>query len=178
VGRDQQLDQPLLPGRRQAFEVARQRGREGGLRLPLRVLRRQGLDPVDGEEELEIDGLLGPQRAVVVEGGDALGGGHEVRAALPGDPGDEVEDGLPGRPVVPAGQGRALLRICRAPTHERYRRDGQRAEQESANLVISPLHRRPPPLASLETADPAARGPRHIQVVPDRACRWITADRG
>ena len=34
------------------------------------------------KSDLEIDRLLGPERAVVVEDGDALGGRHEVRPAL------------------------------------------------------------------------------------------------
>jgi hypothetical protein len=36
------------------------------------MLRRERLDPVEREGELEVDRLLGPERAVVVEGGDAL----------------------------------------------------------------------------------------------------------
>ena len=43
------------------------------LGLPLRVLRREGLDPVEREGELKVDRLLRAQGAVVVEGGDALG---------------------------------------------------------------------------------------------------------
>jgi hypothetical protein len=41
--------------------------------LPLGMLRRQRLHTVEREEELEIHRLLGPERAVVVEGGDAFG---------------------------------------------------------------------------------------------------------
>ena len=37
------------------------------------MLRRLRLDAIDREGDLEIDRLLGPERAVVVEGGDALG---------------------------------------------------------------------------------------------------------
>ena len=36
-------------------------------------------DAVDGERQLEVQGLLGPQRAVVVEGGDPFGRRHELR---------------------------------------------------------------------------------------------------
>ena len=53
------------------------------------------------KSELEIHRLLGPERAVVVERGDALGGRDEVRRALLGDFRDEVDDGLFGRAVVP-----------------------------------------------------------------------------
>jgi len=37
------------------------------------MLRRQCLDAVDNEKGLKIHRLLGPQLAVIVEGGDALG---------------------------------------------------------------------------------------------------------
>lgn len=41
------------------------------VRIPM--LRRQRLDAVDDEKGLKIHRLLGPRRAVIVEGGDALG---------------------------------------------------------------------------------------------------------
>ena len=80
------------------------------LGLPLRVLRRQRLDAVERERELEVDRLLGPQRAVVVEDGDALGDRHEVRAALRRHARDEIGDGFLRRAVVP-GRQRVGLRV-------------------------------------------------------------------
>jgi hypothetical protein len=56
---------------------------------------------------LEISRLLAPQRAVVIEGRDALGGRHEIRAALRGDADDEVDDRFLRRAIVPGGQ-----RVC------------------------------------------------------------------
>jgi hypothetical protein len=56
------------------FHVTVEHGLEGLRSRPLGVLRRQRLDPIEDEEELEIARLLGPQGAVVVEGGDALRG--------------------------------------------------------------------------------------------------------
>ena len=50
------------------------------------------LQPGQREEHLHLHRLLAPQRAVVVEGGDALGGRHEVGAALLRHARDEVED--------------------------------------------------------------------------------------
>ena len=41
--------------------------------LPFRVLWRHGLNAVEGERDLEIDRLLGPQRSVIVERRDTLG---------------------------------------------------------------------------------------------------------
>jgi hypothetical protein len=41
--------------------------------LPLGVLWRKGLDPVEDEDRLEVHRLLGPETIVVVEGGDDEG---------------------------------------------------------------------------------------------------------
>ena len=76
------LEQALLAHRGDGLDVALEQRLEGLPGLPFGVLRRQRLHAVDRERELEVDRLLGPQRAVVVEGGDALGMRHEVRAAL------------------------------------------------------------------------------------------------
>ena len=58
--------------------------------------RREALED---EAELDRHRLLAPQRAVVVEDGDALRHRH-----VAGDPLDELDDRLPGRRVVPGGQ--------------------------------------------------------------------------
>jgi hypothetical protein len=60
--------------------------------LPFRVLRGESLDAIECELELVVDRLLDPQRAVVVEGGDALGRRHIVRPALVRHAGDEIGD--------------------------------------------------------------------------------------
>ena len=82
----------------------------GSGRLPLGMLRRHRLDPVDREDELEVDRLLGPQRAVIVEGGDALGHRHEVGAAGRRHPRHEVEDRRLDRPSFHDGKGSACAR--------------------------------------------------------------------
>ncbi len=51
----------------------------GSVVLPLGMLRREHLDPIDDEEELRIQRLFGPERSVVVEGGDARGDWNEIR---------------------------------------------------------------------------------------------------
>ena len=73
----------LLAAGQRALQVAREDRLERLLVLPLRMLRRQRLDAVEREGELEVHRLLGPERAVVVEDGDALGGRHEVRRRPP-----------------------------------------------------------------------------------------------
>ena len=74
---------PFSPAAATRLHVAVEQRLERLLVLPLRMLRRQRLDAVDREGDLEVDRLLAPQRAVVVEGGDALGGRHEVRRRPP-----------------------------------------------------------------------------------------------
>ena len=68
---------------------------------PFRMLRRQRPDAVEDEERLEVHRLLGPEVAVVVERGNALGERDEVRRARLRDLGDELEDGPLRRTVVP-----------------------------------------------------------------------------
>src|ERR1700760_863245 len=69
---------------------------------------RQCLGSIEGKSELEIEWLLAPQRAVIVESRDALRREHEVRAALRRHPRDEIDDGFLDRTVVPGGQGIGL----------------------------------------------------------------------
>ena len=86
------LDQALFAGRGQRLHVAVEHRLERLLGLPVGVLRRQRLDAVEDEGELEVHRLLDPQRAVVVERGDALVRRHEVRPALRRDARDEIDD--------------------------------------------------------------------------------------
>ncbi len=65
------------------------------LPAPFGMLRGHRTDAIDREEELEVHGLLGPQRAVVVEGGDPIGLGHEVRAFRISHALDELHDSGP-----------------------------------------------------------------------------------
>jgi hypothetical protein len=95
---------PSMPASPRACHVALQRGLEGLLLLPLRVLISEGLDPVQREGELGVHGLFHPKRAVVVEHGDALGRRHEVGAALGGHGLHEGDDGLLGLIVGPGRQ--------------------------------------------------------------------------
>src|SRR6185436_4117010 len=78
-------------------------------RLPFRMLVGSGLHAVDGESELGVDRLLDPQRAVIVDGGDAFGRRHIVWPAVLGHRRDEVENGFLGRSVVPRWEGVGAL---------------------------------------------------------------------
>ena len=95
----------LFVGGEKGLHVALEHGLERLLFLPLGVLRREGLDAVEGEGLRKIHRLLGPQRAVVVEGGDALGHRHKSRRAFPRHLFDEGDDGLLRCGVVPGWQG-------------------------------------------------------------------------
>ena len=77
---------------------------KGSLSFHSGMLRRERLDAVEREEQLEIHRLLGPERAVVVERRDALGDRHEVRRAFLGDFRHEVHDRLLRLAVVPGRQ--------------------------------------------------------------------------
>jgi hypothetical protein len=66
-----------------------------------------------GELHLRLGRLLAPQGAVVVEHRDALGLPDEVRTAVDGHRGDEVQDGALGLPGSP---GRQRVRHGRSPT--------------------------------------------------------------
>ena len=84
-----------------ALQVAFQERSEGLHRCPFGVLRGQQLHAVESEDKLKIDRLLSPQGAVIVKGGDTLGGWHEVGRALLRHAFDESHDGFLGCRVVP-----------------------------------------------------------------------------
>jgi hypothetical protein len=65
------------------------------------MLRRHCLDPIECEQELEVQRLLAPQRAVIVEDSDALCFGHEVRRAFRSHTFDKRDDRLLGLDVIP-----------------------------------------------------------------------------
>ena len=119
-----------------------QQGREGLLRLPLGVLRGERLDAVERERELDVHRLLGPQRAVVVEHGDALGGRHVAGRALLRHLGDEGDDRLPGRTVVPGRQRIGRRRGRRAACQQQADRREASEKQTSARHVTASKPRR------------------------------------
>ena len=104
VRRHDDFHQRFFAARQRGFHVALEERGERLLVLPFGMLRRERLHAIEREGELEIDRLLGPQRAVVVEHRDARGRRYEILAAFRGDARDEVQDGLFGRAVVPGWQ--------------------------------------------------------------------------
>ena len=113
VSHRDQLHQTFFARGGERLHVVVQHRLEWLLVGPGRILRRERLDAVQNEGELDVHRLLDPQRAVIVEGRDALLDRDEVRAALIGGTRDEVDDRFLGRALVPRGQSIALrLRKC------------------------------------------------------------------
>ena len=84
VGRHHDCASPAFPAG-QRLQVAFEQPGERLLSLPFGVLRRDRLDAIERKGELEIIGLLGPERAVIVESRDAFRDGDEIRSAFLGD---------------------------------------------------------------------------------------------
>ena len=105
MGGHRHFKQGFFAAVQRGFHVTLEYGGEGLLLFPFRMFRGERLDPVEDVEGLEVHRLLGPQAAVVVEGGDTRGGVHVVGGAGRGDLVDKGNDGLFGRVVVPGRQG-------------------------------------------------------------------------
>jgi hypothetical protein len=105
VARHDQLHHTFNAAHLQRLDIVLEHGLERLLFAPFRVLGRQRFDPVEGECELGIVGLLDPKGAVVVEYRDSLLRRHVVRAILGDDCLDEPDDGGLGGAIAPGRQG-------------------------------------------------------------------------
>ena len=99
-----EFDERVVTAGKRGFQIALEQRGERFLGFPFGMLRRERLHAVEREVELNGNRLLTPERAVVVERGDAFRDWHEVRGAGLGDLFDEGHDGLLGWPVVPGRQ--------------------------------------------------------------------------
>ena len=105
---------------------------EGLLPLPFGVRAGHRRDAIERKSRLGVERVLDPERAVLVEGGDAVLGRHEARAPLVGRRLDEIQDGLLGRAVVPGGERCRLgLRRANADKTAERRQRRKRAEQKT-----------------------------------------------
>ncbi len=102
-GHDQFGDRLVTSGQC-GVEIASENALERLPIFPLWVFVGQHLDPIDDKRELEIVRLLRPKRAVIVECGNPLGDGHEVRATFLGHPIDKSDDRLLCGALVPGGK--------------------------------------------------------------------------
>jgi hypothetical protein len=98
---DHDLHERRLATCQGAFDVTFQQRGERLLCFPLRVLGCECLYAIEREQQLEIHGLLGPECAIVVEGGNSVVFQYEVGTPLPGNAINESNDGLLGLRVVP-----------------------------------------------------------------------------
>jgi len=104
------------------LEIARRRGLLGGGVGPAGIGRRHRHGAVDGGEELDVIGVLGPERAVIVEHRHAVLRGHEALGTGIDRLRHEGEDGAARRPFVP---GRQRLRRSRGEGRAQREQDGE-----------------------------------------------------
>jgi hypothetical protein len=98
------LDHALLAHGGDRLQVACDHRFERLLGAPFWVLIRLPLHLVERESKLRVDRLLDPQRAVIVEGGDAILWLDIVGATLFRHPRHEIDDRLFGLTVIPGWQ--------------------------------------------------------------------------
>ena len=87
------------------FQITIEQRGERFLGRSIRDARRERLQAVEREVELDGQRLLAPERAVVVERGDAFRYRHKVRRAWRRHFANEIHDGLFRLAVIPRGEG-------------------------------------------------------------------------
>src|SRR5213594_515517 len=121
--RGEELLEVIHRQHRVRLAVARQNGLEWLHLRQLRLRLDHRRNTFQAIQDLRVHRMLDPQRAVLVERGDALGRRHEPRAALRRRALHELDDRLLGRPVVPRRERIGLRANRRA--HEPQRADDQ-----------------------------------------------------
>src|SRR5580658_3337460 len=109
MGGESEFEQRLFAESKERIVVVFEHGLERLTLAHCRVLGRQLLDALKGEEELYLEGLLAPEGSIVVKRGNALGWRHEFGASRLCHPCDKVEDRGFHRAVVPGGKRLAIL---------------------------------------------------------------------
>src|SRR5439155_33364 len=104
--------------------------------LPLGIFRRELLHAVEHECHLHIHRLLAPQRAIVIEGRDALRQWHEIGRALVRHPRNECDDGLLRGAVVP---GRQSVRLSKSQSRQQKNGADEKPELPAKNFHFSAL---------------------------------------
>src|SRR6185312_2467984 len=120
--RHDDLQQTFLSASLERGDVAIEHGLERLLRLPFGILWCHALDFVERKSELEIERLLAPQGAVIIEHGDALLGRHKIVSSLHRHPRDKIQDGLLPRAGVPGWQRVGIARLYRRALGDERRR--------------------------------------------------------
>jgi len=138
TGGDDNLIDPLFAGCHDGFHVAVENSFKRLLRLPLRMLGGHLLDAVEGKEELGIHGGFDPESAVVIEGGDAVSDGNEVRGTFFRDAVDEGDNVFLRGGVAPGRErifcdlvdGRCGVLILASQCGKQQKRSGQKIESK------------------------------------------------
>ena len=103
------------------------------------MLRRERLHAVEREVKLNGHRLLAPERAVVVEGGDAFRHRHKIGRAGFRHLLDEGDDGLLGLAVVPRGERVGGSRNGCGESQRANERGGEEVLSAGGFIVILPL---------------------------------------
>ena len=107
-----------------ASAVAGQDGFERFDVLQFRFRRHNGRNAIQTKHQLAVDRVLNPQRAVLVEGGNALLWRDEIRRTNRGGFRHEFDDCLFGGAVVPRGQWVLGFRAGGTTDNERQHGEG------------------------------------------------------
>ncbi len=136
-----QLEQPFHASCRQRLLVVFEHGlkRLGG--APLRMLRSERLDTVQGERELDVEWLLVPERPIVVEDGNPRRRRNEVGTLWIGHRLDERLNIPFHRTIVPRRQRIGLG--CVGFNHESPSTRISRHERAASTVPNSTSNRRP-----------------------------------
>jgi hypothetical protein len=105
-------------------EVAGEGGLDVGIVFPLRFVGQAALQFIQGEGQLERHRVLRPEGAVVVEDGDALGGGDEVGGFFVCHAADVTGHGFFGLALAPRGKR------VRRRSRRGYRSEGEGPQRE------------------------------------------------
>jgi len=136
-----------------------------GLDLPeLRLLGHHRRHPLQAVDDLRIHRLLDPRRAVLVEAGDPLLGGHELRASL-GVVARTNSTMLAGRPGVPRRQRVALC--VRLPRSEKDHRGHEASHPRLLRRLTRLLMKHSPPLFVIHHYPEDA----NCRLIPSRSSR-------
>ena len=133
MGGHENFPDPLLARGGKGLHVVFEDGLERLLGFPGRAPGREGLYPVHGKDKLNIDRLLAPERAVVVENRDAFLRSHELRTAGSGHAVHEFHDRLLRGPFIPGrkrGSGCGRVRGSQCHDKKQYEDSHPAANQE------------------------------------------------
>jgi hypothetical protein len=136
-GQNHDFEYRVFATRKCAFHIAFEQRGERLLGLPLRMLGRKRLYVVEREKQVDVQRLLSPQRAVMIERGDALVRRHKVGLPFLRHLCHEFDDRLFGLAILP-GRKRVGSLSCRQATEGQGRAQIGCSEQNSFHCHCIP----------------------------------------